>query len=64
VTIVTLPPEMLPSPAEGEEAEVIFLHPDTRKETILLITAEQEGTPHPLDWWPYDESPLPPSSIN
>ncbi|RYY67698.1 MAG: hypothetical protein EOO12_00130 [Chitinophagaceae bacterium] len=38
-TVYTYPPEMLPSPDEGEEAEVIVIHPDTLKaEVVAVIT--------------------------
>ena len=31
----TYPPEMLPSPPKGEEAEVFVRHPDTLRETVI-----------------------------
>lgn len=34
---VTFPPEMLPSPDEGEEAEVIVIHPDTLKAEVVAV---------------------------
>ena len=53
MTTVTLPPELLPSPADGEEVEIIVIHPDTRRaETFLLVTGD-DMRPVPPDCSPY-----------
>lgn len=45
---ITYPPEMLPSPDDGEEAEVIVIHPDTHKaEVVAVITPLGKPSPSP-----------------
>lgn len=34
---VTYPPEMLPAPDEGEEAEILVEHPDTRELSVVVV---------------------------
>lgn len=45
---VTFPPEMLPAPTEGDEAEVIVVHPDTGMPTVILA-APGDTKPQPTD---------------
>lgn len=45
---ITYPPEMLPSPDDREEAEVIVIHPDTHKaEVVAMITPLDKHEPLP-----------------
>jgi len=41
---VTYPPEMLPSPDEDDEAEVVVIDPDTRKQTVVYRSPPHHPT--------------------
>jgi len=42
---ITYPPELLPSPDEGDEAEVIVIDPDTRKARVIYPLGSEKAQP-------------------